>query len=525
MMKHQRLKTILTVTTGTLLLGITSFTTPTLGAQKSTQPSLTTSVITQTDGQSATKIAKQIKSGKLKEQAVIDHAYQKIAKQNKTLNSVIYQDPKGVKHQLKKLKKQNKADMPFYGVPILIKGLGQDYKGYPNTDGLPFLKDNKYTSTNGFVKKLQGMGFIILGETNYPEMGLINITNSNLNRIAHNPWNLDHNTGGSSGGATASVAADFVPIATGNDAGGSLRIPASWTGVIGLKPTQGMITGDSTTPSVVNFADTRSISDTQKLLHGLAAKKQAKKLKSVPKNLKSLKIAYSLKSPVGTPVSADAKKAVLQSVKFLRQQGFTVVEKNSPVDGVKMMQTYYLGALEDGSAASERLGRKLTSADVKNKLVSPMTYALYEASKKAPKSVGKTFATELALVHKQMKKFHHDYPIYLTPTTATTAPLNTDPAYLPEYVDKMIKIKDLKFDQQMQLIYDSWLHGLTKTPFTQLANLSGEPALSLPTYVSTDGLPLGIQLEGSKNSDAILLAIGKIFEQQNQFKFLDQYSK
>ncbi|MCC3238319.1 cell wall anchor protein, partial [Pediococcus acidilactici] len=121
----------------------------------------------------------------------------------------------------------------------------------------------------------------ILGETNYPEMGLINITNSNLNGVAHNPWNLLFNTGGSSGGATASVAANEVPIATGNDAGGSLRIPASWSGVIGLKPTQGLIVGDSTTPSVVNFADTRDITDTQTLLKGLTNPKQAQMLQKV----------------------------------------------------------------------------------------------------------------------------------------------------------------------------------------------------------------------------------------------------
>lgn len=365
------------------------------------------------------------------------------------------------------------------------------------------------------------MGFVILGETNYPEMGLINITNSNLNGVAHNPWNLLFNTGGSSGGATASVAANEVPIATGNDAGGSLLIPASWSGVIGLKPTQGLIVGDSTTPSVVNFADTRDITDTQTLLEGLTNPKQAQMLQKVPKNLKDLTIDYSLKSPVGTPVSQDAINAVQQSVNFLRQQGFKVVQKDSPVDGVKMMQTYYLGALEDGANASEKLGRPLTSQDVKDKLVSPMTYALYEASQKAPKSTTNTFMKELALVHRQMTAFHKQYPIYLTPTTATTAPLNSDPAYLPKYVDQMMNIKDLPFQQQMQLVYDSWLHGLTKTPFTQLANLAGEPALSLPTYVSPSGLPLGVQLQGSQGSDATLLAIGKIFETEHQFKFLN----
>lgn len=497
-------------------------------AQAPQQTPATNENVQQTDNQSAHEIAAGIKNGSINDQALVNHVYQHIDQTNGQLNNVIYTDPQNAQKQVNDLQKTPADNKPFYGVPILIKGLGQSYKGYPNTNGLPYLKGNTYHFTNSFVKKLQDMGFVIVGQTNYPELGLINITNSNLNGVAHNPWNLDHNTGGSSGGAVASVAAGIVPIATGNDAGGSLRIPASWTGVIGLKPTQGLITGDSMTPSVVNFADTRDITDTATLLQGLLNPRHAQQLlQPMPTNLKQVKIAYSLVSPVGTPVSQDAKNAVLKAVAFLRAQGFNVVEQNSPVDGVKMMQTYYLGALDDGSVANylaqQKLHRNLTADDVTNGNVSPMTYALYEASRKAPRSVSQQFRNELNLVNQQMTAFHQQYPIYLTPTTATTAPLNSDPAYLPEYVAKMMKIKDLPFNQQMQLIYDSWLHGLSKTPFTQLANLSGDPALSLPIYVSAAGLPLGVQLEGGKGDDFLLLALGKLFEDNHQFIFLNQY--
>lgn len=147
---------------------------------------------------------------------------------------------------------------------------------------MPYEQGVQSHYTKNFVQRLKDLGFIILGQTNYPELGLINVTNSNLCGPAHNPWSLDRNPGGSSGGAAASVAAGIVPIATGNDAGGSLRIPASWSGVIGLKPTQGLIIGDSTTPSVVNFAETRDINDTVTLLKGLLNPKQAGTLKSLP---------------------------------------------------------------------------------------------------------------------------------------------------------------------------------------------------------------------------------------------------
>lgn len=539
-------KMLLTVATSVLLLSNLSCAAPVLAdniptnnQQSTVQKPITTTqdnvqVANKVDNQSATSIAKQISSGQLNDQQVVDHTYQKINEENSQLNNVIYQDPVNAQQQVQHLQQSSqnpeqdqKQDRPFYGTPILIKGLGQAYKSYPNTNGLPYLKGDTYGYTKNFVKKLQDMGFIIVGSTNYPELGLINVTDSNLYGVAHNPWNLDHNAGGSSGGAAASVAAGIVPIATGNDAGGSLRIPASWSGVIGLKPTQGIILGDSSIPSVVNFAETRNIDDTITLFKGLMNPRRTSLLKTTPANLRSLKIAYSLKSPVGTPVSKDAQQAILNAVKFLRQQGFTVVEQSSPVDGVKMMHGYYLGALTDGSVANfmanQKLHRNLTATDVTSHLVSPMTYALYEASRKAPRNTLQKYRAELELVNQQMTAFHKDYPIYLTPTTATVAPLNSDPSFLPYYVQKILKIKDLSFDQQMQLIYGAWLHGLSKTPFTQLANLSGEPALSLPTYVSAAGLPLGIQLEGSKGSDLTLLALGKLFEENHKLNFLNNY--
>lgn len=532
MKKHWKLRFILSLL---VPLGFNLFySLPTHASETNTQTDVkvdaqSSKTIKDDEDQSALAIAQQIKNQQIDSQQLVNDTYQKIA-ENKDLNSVIYQDPVNARQQVNALPDTNtNSEQPFYGVPILIKGLGQAYKGYPNTNGLPYMEDNRYGYTKNFVAKLQEMGFVIVGETNYPELGLINVTDSNLYGPAHNPWDLTRNAGGSSGGAAASVAAGIVPIATGNDAGGSLRIPASWSGVIGLKPTQGIILGDSLTPSVVNFAETRRIDDTIKLFEGLLDPKRKSLLKEFPLKLQDLKIAYSLKSPVGSVVSADAKAAILNAVTFLRQQGFQVVEKDSPVDGVKLMRAYYLGALSDGTVANylaqQKLHRNLQASDVTEHLVSPMTYALYEASKKAPKETKQIYNNELVLVAAQMKSFHEEYPIYLTPTTATVAPLNSDPAFLPADVAKILQMAKMTFDQQMDVIYNAWYHGLSKTPFTQLANLAGEPALSLPTYVNAQGLPLGIQLEGEKGSDLILLALGKLFEEKGKLIFLSNYQK
>ncbi|MBB1127634.1 amidase family protein [Limosilactobacillus balticus] len=535
MKKHWKLRFTLSLL---IPLGFNSFYSLPTHASEAAETNIQTNVkvnaqssktITDTENQSALATAQQVKDQQIDSQQLVNDTYQKIA-ENKDLNSVIYQDPVNARQQVNALPTTtSNSEQPFYGVPILIKGLGQAYKGYPNTNGLPYMKDNHYGYTKNFVAKLQEMGFVIVGETNYPELGLINVTDSNLYGPTHNPWDLTRNAGGSSGGAAASVAAGMVSLATGNDAGGSLRIPASWSGVIGLKPTQGIILGDSLTPSVVNFAETRRIDDTIKLFEGLIDPKRKSLLKEFPLKLQDLKIAYSLKSPVGSVVSPDAEKAVLNAVTFLRQQGFQVVEKDNPVDGVKLMRAYYLGALSDGTVANylaqQKLHRNLQASDVTEHLISPMTYALYEASKKAPKEIKQTYNNELALVAAQMKSFHEEYPIYLTPTTATVAPLNSDPAFLPADVTKILQMAKMPFEQQMDVIYNAWYHGLSKTPFTQLANLAGEPALSLPTYVNAQGLPLGIQLEGEKGSDLILLALGKLFEEKDKLIFLSDYQK
>ncbi|MDK8233293.1 amidase family protein [Aerococcus christensenii] len=487
-----------------------------------------------TEKKSALEWANLVKTGQMKPEDLAIYVYQRIKKENPTLNSVIYENtPEDIADQIENLKKKDKSTMPFYGVPILVKMLIQPYRGFPNNNGLPFDKNFKPSRHTGlFVQRLQELGFVIMGSTNAPEMGLLNITNSILYGPAKNPWNLDHNPGGSSGGAAAAVAAGWMPLATGNDAGGSLRIPASWSGLVGLKPTQGAISKDSDNIGVVNFALGRSTQDLETLFKGLAKKGVAQEDKQV-EALKEFPIAYSLTSPVGTPVSAEAKQAVLQAVDFLKKEGFQVVEQAAPVDGKALMKAYFAHAVSNGSVANfifnnhlpQKERHNLSIKDVDDQKVSLLVYALYRAYVKAPKNIKQAWNTELATIAKQMKDFHEKYPIYLTPTTATAAPLNTDPAILPEWQAKLRKIDELPtFEERLQLINDAWFHGLAKTPFTQLANLSGEPAISLPTFVTKEGLPLGIQFQSTKGSDLTLLNLGRLFESKGQFR-LDKESQ
>lgn len=466
---------------------------------------------------SASQLAAMVRSGQVTPQELIRHAFSILAQDNPSLNAVIYTREQEALDEAGKLKD---TGQPFYGVPFLAKGLLQLIAGGPNTNGLLPLAGNTIGATLSITKAFQNAGFIVIGATNFPEMGLFNVTNSKLYGPATNPWNKEYNPGGSSGGAAASTADGIVPLAGGNDAGGSIRIPASWTGLIGLKPTQGIITGDTTSIGAVNFAETKTMKDTSALFESLLNPKVASQVPEAPADIKGMTVAYSTKSPVGTMVSSDAINAVQNAVSFLKAQGFNTVEVDPPVDGQKLMQSYYLSATAIGSNANYNIQNK-TKQSMTFDQVNPITWGLYQASKKLPADTKAKASDELSLIDEQMTAFHEKYPLYLTPTTATTAPLNSDPIVLPEYAEQLKNSADLSSDQQMQLIYDAWLHGLSKTPFTQLANLAGEPAISLPTYVSPSGMPLGIQLEAGKNQDRLLLKMGELFESNGLFKELN----
>jgi LPXTG-motif cell wall-anchored protein len=466
---------------------------------------------------SATELADMVRNKEVTSEYLVKEAYKVIKEENPKLNAVI-----GLREAeaLEEARNIEDTGQPFLGVPILVKGLGHTVKGMPNSNGFPFAKDQLAGSNGSFVKALQSAGFIVLGQTNYPEMGWRNITDSALYGPTGSPWNPNYQAGGSSGGAGASVASGMNPIASGSDAGGSIRIPASWNGIVGLKPSRGVIKANSTSNKgqVVHFANTRDMTDTKLLFEALRNEKVSIKDTAFSKDLK---IAYSTESPVGTPVTQDAVDAVNQAVAFLRAQGFDVVEAKPEIDGIKLMENYY--TIAAGSAGvAEYLGNQILKRPITIEDVDILTWALYQTGKVTSKeevNEAWDFSHEAQAV---MGNFHQSYPIYLTPTTASTAPLVGDPLITPENLKKMSEIDQMDAPDRKKLIYDQWLDALTYTPYTQLANLTGEPALSLPTFVSSNGLPLGIQLNAATGEDRLLLEFGQLFEDNKQFKLLKQ---
>ena len=475
---------------------------------------------------SALELAKLIREKKVTSTELVDLAYKVIAEENPKLNAVLTTEngkiPNALVNEAYKTAKEiddrikagnlaanpiNWEEQPFLGVPTLIKGLDLVKDG-DSSNGVYFNKGKVSKFSGAVAKEFAKLGFVILGQTNYPELGTRNITDSKLFGPAGNPWDPSRNTGGSSGGSAGAVASGMVSIASGSDAGGSIRIPASWTGLIGLKPTG----------HVVKFPLVKTIEDAKTYFDKTQISKP-KTLEEVPTDLKKLKIAYSLKTPLkDVELSEDGKKAVLKAVDFLRKQGFTVEEVNEfPINGYEGIRTYTIGAIGGAYTVPAK-----TATEENKRDLDPATYALGTSSTR-----GKTANTDVTSAKpaaeyiNQMNEFYKKYDLFLMATNAVTAPSNDkkiDPYVDPTVEEKLYninKIKDPK--ERFDLLVKQWEPMMRRTPFTWLFNLTGNPAISLPVYKSKNNLPLGVMFAGRNNSEKILLEMGQLFQKNNQF--------
>lgn len=490
-----------------------------------------------TDVFDATTLAHLIKSKKITSYELVKETLTKIKHQNSLLNAVTHLRTEDALKEAQVIDGTNDL-RPFAGVPILLKGLGQDLANFPATSSSRLFKDYVATKTDNFVQAIIDAGFIILGSTNAPEFGFKNITDPTLYGPTKNPWDLAYYSGGSSGGAASALAANLIPIATASDGGGSIRIPASFSGLIGLKPTRGRVPVGPNgwrgwQGASVNFALTRSVQDTAGLLDNLQTCQPAAPFQtplftagfsnvfdSLP--TKKITVAYSLTSPVGTHVSQSAINAVQDAVTFLRAHHIETVQIDNPLDGIALMQSYYV--VNGGETAA-------MFADIEHNLGRPMTlndmeltsWAIYQAG--IPLTAA-DYSKTLSMWDQAsylMDTFLQKFDLFLTPTTADTAPKIVGQPLINELtLTKMRHITELDKQARLDLVYEFFLTSLAITPFTQQANLTGQPAISLPTALADNGLPLGIQFTARKGQEALLLQIARLFEREQQFKMLHQ---
>ncbi|WP_100012554.1 amidase [Lentibacillus sediminis] len=474
----------------------------------------------------ATDLAELMKMKEISPRELVELSFRQLENVNPSLNAVTSSRRERALEEAASL---DPAAHPFGGVPVLLKNISQSLKGEPMTSGSRLLSGTIARQDSHFVKKFREAGFSILGHTNTPEFGLKNITEPEISGQTGNPWNNAYSPGGSSGGSAAAVAAGVVPLAGASDGGGSIRIPASFTGIFGLKPTRGRTpvgpgTGRQWQGASIDFVLSRTVRDSAAMLDLLqiiqpeaafqtplfpgSYKEEIEK----PFN-KPLRIAYSMDSPVGTPVSETAKTAVDKTLHWLEKAGHIVEPLTTPVDGLELMRNYYLMNSGEISSLVRQLeagfGREITSEDVELE-----TWMLHEAGQTVSAAEFSTSLKAWDTAAAKMAELHQTYDLYISPATAFTAPRIGELTYSETEQRKWReRMKEAGPGDRQQLIYDMFLPSLTYTPFTQLANLTGQPAMSVPVHLSEERLPLGVQMMAGKGNEQILLKIAWQLEQ------------
>ncbi|WP_368993827.1 amidase [Caldifermentibacillus hisashii] len=471
-------------------------------------------------------LAQLVKRKEVSPKELVEAAFKRLEEVNPTLNAVIRTRKEKVFQEIAELRI---GEQEFAGVPIVLKDISQAVKGEPLTSGSKLFLDNIAKRDSNFVARLRKAEFLFIGHTNTPEFGLKNITEPEVHGPTRNPWNTEYSPGGSSGGSAASIASGIVPIAGASDGGGSIRIPASFTGLFGLKPTRGRTpvgpgVGRQWQGASIDFALTKSVRDSAALLDLLQTVQPEAayqtplfpgKFKDVVEKpeKRKFRIAFTTESPVGTPVSEEARLAVYKTIKWLEEQGHEVEEKANKVDGIRLIKNYYIMNCGEmaGMVASieeEALGRPITAADMEI-----VAWVLTVAGKSVTAADYTRSLDEWDVAAAQMAEFHRTYDLYLTPATASAAPKVGELTQTEKEIAELMKVGELTKVEQQKLVYDMFEASLTYTPFTQLANLTGQPAISVPVHLTAAGLPLGVQFMAPKGKEDWLLQLAAQIEQ------------
>lgn len=423
---------------------------------------------------------------------------------------------------------------PFAGVPFLLKDIAQDYAGVPSTSGSRALRDWVPQQHSEIVQRFLDAGLVVFGKTAAPEFALKAETAPQLwDQPTRNPWDLARTPGGSSGGAAAAVAAGIVHAAGASDGGGSIRIPAAYCGLFGLRPSRGRVPDG---PDHGEFWDgassqhvlTRSVRDSARMLDAIAGadagapfaisppeRAYADEIQRPPGKLR---IGFSTESPLGTPVHPECVQAVMHAARLLADLGHVVEPAQPQIDGHALARSF-IGMYFGQTAASIARARRLTGAGEQAFELETRILALLGRTLSAADYVDERLRwNDYA---RAMGQFHQTYDLYLTPTTAqppnrigelATPPLQQVAAklVLALHAGRLL----LKSGMVDTLVTTS----LQRVPFTQLSNLTGTPSMSVPLHwapAEAGGveLPYGVQFVARFGDEATLLRLAAQLEQ------------
>lgn len=465
-------------------------------------------------GYDATGLAKLVADKQIRATELLSLARERAAAVNPRINAIVRDVPAAAPDTL---------TGPFAGVPFLIKDLAQDYAGLPTSNGSRSLRAVPAAEHATIVARWIDAGLVIFGKTNLPEFGAKGISEPELWGPARNPWDLGRTPGGSSGGSAAAVAAGIVPCAGANDGGGSIRIPAACCGLVGLKPGRGLTpmgpaNGEAMHGSAVQGVVSRTVRDTAAMLDVIAggepfgpyspAPAESAYASVVGQDPGTLRIGVRVPSAITPTPDREAYAAVEQAVRTLTELGHHVEElPQPPFDDAELARDFLLTwfvYLAWEVAEAKRLSGAGDDAFERDTLI-------MAALGRATSSVDYVDAVQRRHEHtRRLSTFFETYDLLLTPTLATPPPRIGEfdmPATVQRAADVLLKTRTAKLLRYTNIVDDMVDKNLGWVPYTQLANLTGRPAISLPLHWTADGLPLGVQFVAPLDGETLLLKL------------------
>ncbi|AOA58623.1 amidase [Acinetobacter larvae] len=430
---------------------------------------------------------------------------------------------------------------PFAGVPFLLKDLQQDYRGVASSYGCKGVHRKMQVAQQhaNIVQRWEDAGLISFAMTNSPELGIKGITEPELWGACHNPWSLQFNSGGSSGGSAAAVAGGIVPAAGASDGGGSIRIPASYCGLFGLKPSRGRTPwgpehGEAMHGAAMHHVLTKTVRDSAALLDcsqgadlnapfQIQAPSQSY-LQCLQQTPHALKIAVQFHSPIGTKVSPDAHKALQKTVKLLQSLGHNVIEDQPAIDGMAMAKDFVSIWFNQFAYQIRELKQKFHLVDDDFEFDS-LAIAAFAKQAKAIDYIDTL--NRWGDYSFYMNQFFQNYDLLLSPATASVAPRNGQvktSSWQKLLIKGMMKTYQAHHLAQGKVVEHLIRNNLEWVPFTQLANITGLPAMSVPLYWNSDQLPIGSQFIAPFGREDRLLQLAAQLEQaqpwQSQYRYI-----
>ncbi len=404
-------------------------------------------------------------------------------------------------------------DGPFRGVPFLLKDLGAAFAGQPLHLGMGYLKERDFRAPvdTYLAQRFRAAGLVTIGKTSCPELGILPTTEPRAYGATRNPWDLGRSPGGSSGGSAAAVAAGMVPMAHANDGGGSIRIPASHCGLVGLKPSrqrisEGPLVGDFMSGLTAELCVSRSVRDTAALLeavHGpapgdpyVAPPPLRPYTEEVGADPGKLRIALWTETVIEQDADPEALAAARAGAKALEGLGHEVAEADlSVLQDIDIVEPFLVRWAAGQAQALDQLGmvggRPIEPGDVE-----PLTWALAEIGR------SRNAGEYLAAIgqHQVMSRmfagvYESGFDLLLSPT------VGEPPPPLGSFDDSG--------PDPMVAFRRAFISGCFAAAF----NATGQPAISLPTHWSEDGLPTGIQLVAPLGREDLLLRVASQLEQ------------